>query len=98
MDEKYFAKKIENKWQKRWVETGYFDAEAPAEGDARPKFYQLEMLPYPSGNLHLGHMLVYTIGDVVTHFRRRNGLLLHRPFDARRAELSLRTNVAGKEL
>ena len=37
------------------------------------KFYQLEMLPVPSGNLHMGHVLNYTMGDVVTHFQRRNG-------------------------
>ncbi len=48
------------------------------------KSYVLEMLPYPSGNLHMGHMLVYTIGDVVTHFRRRNGFQVLHPmgFDA----------------
>ena len=42
------------------------------------------MLPYPSGSLHMGHMLVYTIGDVVTHFRRRNGMRVLHPqgFDA----------------
>ena len=39
----------------------------------------LEMLPYPSGNLHMGHVLNYTLGDVVTHFRRRNGLTVLRP-------------------
>ena len=39
-----------------------------------PKSYVLEMLPYPSGTLHVGHMLVYTIGDVVTRFRARNGI------------------------
>jgi leucyl-tRNA synthetase len=53
-------------------------------GDAAPKRYVLEMLPYPSGSLHMGHMLVYTIGDVVTHFRRRNGMRVLHPqgFDA----------------
>ena len=44
-----------------------------------PKAYVLEQLPYPSGSLHIGHLLVYTIGDVVTHFRRRNGLRVLHP-------------------
>ena len=45
---------------------------------SQPKSYVLEMLPYPSGTLHMGHMLVYTIGDVVTRFRARNGMhVLH---------------------
>ena len=43
------------------------------------KFYQLEMLPYPSGNLHMGHVLNYTLGDVVTHFQRRHGKHVLRP-------------------
>ncbi len=46
--------------------------------ECSPKSYVLEMLPYPSGTLHMGHMLVYTIGDVVTRFRARNGMhVLH---------------------
>ena len=59
--------------------------EPGAPDDERlPKSYVLEMLPYPSGELHMGHMLVYTIGDVVTHFRRRNGMRVLHPqgFDA----------------
>ena len=51
MDEKYFAKKIEDKWQKKWVESRVFEAEIDEE---KQKFYQLEMLPYPSGFLHMG--------------------------------------------
>ena len=50
----------------------------PTRAAAEPKSYVLEMLPYPSGSLHLGHLLVYTIGDVVTRFRRRTGMhVLH---------------------
>ena len=62
MDEKYFAKKIEQKWQRKWAESGAFHAEID---ENRPKFYQLEMLPYPSGNLHMGHVRNYSAGDAL---------------------------------
>jgi leucyl-tRNA synthetase len=67
---------IEPKWQKVWADERAFEVSNDREG---PKSYVLEMLPYPSGSLHMGHMLVYTIGDVVTHFRRRNGLRVLHP-------------------
>jgi leucyl-tRNA synthetase len=74
MDEKYFAKKIEEKWQKHWAETGYFETEM----DERPKFYQLEMLPYPSGYLHMGHVRNYSVGDAMAWFKRLQGFnVLH---------------------
>lgn len=75
MDEKYFPEKIEEKWQRRWEETGAFAVE---RDDARPKFYCLEMLPYPSGFLHMGHVRNYSIGDALSWYKRLRGFnVLH---------------------
>jgi leucyl-tRNA synthetase len=77
--EPYDAQQIERKWQEAWAEARAFNVDDPEPGDDSPRFYQLEMLPYPSGNLHMGHVLNYTLGDVVTHFRRRTGFTVLRP-------------------
>ncbi len=71
MDEKYYPEKIEEKWQKRWEESGVFQADDA--DDVRPKFYCLEMLPYPSGFLHIGHVRNYAIGDALAWYKRLNG-------------------------
>src|SRR5437660_4742501 len=75
MDEKYFPEKIEEKWQQRWSETRAFEAR---EDDPRPKFYALEMLPYPSGFLQMGHVRNYSIGDALAWYKRLRGFnVLH---------------------
>lgn len=71
----YEPQRIEPKWQKIWEEQGAFQAD---RDPARPKYYVLEMLPYPSGTLHMGHMRNYSIGDAVARFKRMRGFnVLH---------------------
>ena len=79
--DRYDPHAIEKKWQDEWARERAFSVENPELGveDHRRHFYMLEMLPYPSGTLHMGHVLNYTLGDVVTHFRRRNGYTVLRP-------------------
>jgi leucyl-tRNA synthetase len=78
--DRYEPAEIEAKWQKVWEEEQTFHTPDPAPGEEPPNhWYQLEMLPYPSGTLHMGHVLNYTMGDVLTHFHRRHGLSVLRP-------------------
>jgi len=71
----YAPQAIEQKWRERWEREGAFDPDA---SPGKPKYYVLEMLPYPSGTLHMGHMRNYTIGDAVARFKRMRGLnVLH---------------------
>jgi leucyl-tRNA synthetase len=75
MEKNYRPEMIEEKWQKHWEENHFFKTYKDAD---LPKYYTLEMFPYPSGNLHMGHVRNYAIGDVVARFKKMRGFnILH---------------------
>ncbi|HEX3032540.1 MAG TPA: leucine--tRNA ligase, partial [Bacillota bacterium] len=75
MDERYSFGEIEPKWQKVWAENNLYKVQ---EDNSKEKYYCLEMFPYPSGNLHMGHVRNYSIGDVVARFKTMQGFnVLH---------------------
>jgi leucyl-tRNA synthetase len=78
--ERYDPQAIEAKWQAVWEEAQAFVVPNPEPGEAdAASTYILEMLPYPSGELHMGHVFNYTLGDVFAHVRRRQGVTVLRP-------------------
>ncbi|MGC1853569.1 MAG: leucine--tRNA ligase [Solirubrobacterales bacterium] len=78
----YDPKTIEAKWQRLWAEERTWEVANPGQpgyAGEKPKSYVLEMLPYPSGEPHVGHLKCYAVGDAIAHFRRRHGFEVIHP-------------------
>jgi leucyl-tRNA synthetase len=78
----YEPKAIEGKWQQVWADERTWEVPNPGQpgfDESKPKNYVLEMLPYPSGEPHVGHLKCYAVGDAIAHFRRRHGFQVIHP-------------------
>jgi len=82
MTDRYDPHEIERRWQAIWDEERTWEVPNPGDpgfDDSKPKYYVLEMLPYPSGEPHVGHLKNYSLGDAIAHFRRRRGFQVIHP-------------------
>ena len=71
----YDAQELEPRWRKAWDDAGIFRTR---RDESKPKYYVLEMFPYPSGKIHMGHVRNYTMGDVIARYRKAKGFnVLH---------------------
>ena len=80
--EPYDPQEIERRWQTVWEDEGTWEVPNPGQpafDETKPKSYVLVMLPYPSGEPHIGHLKVYSIGDAIAHYKRRNGYRVMQP-------------------
>ena len=85
---KYNPSVIEKKWQKIWNDSKIFKAEIDY---AKPKYYVLEMFPYPSGAIHMGHVRNYTLGDLIARYKKAQGLMFCTLWDGTLLAFRLKT-------
>ena len=87
---KYNPSVVEKKWQKIWSELNSFSSKIDYK---KPKYYVLEMFPYPSGAIHMGHVRNYTLGDLVARYKKAQGFNVLHPMAVSYTHLTLPTKA-----